>query len=178
MPDVLHRAAVLLLLVAALGALLLGAGVHVATWWLARSGPESTNGEPWSFRGNGAIVVPFGMAPAILAGTWTALALRARSASHWWPLGLAAGGVGVGLLLVGMLAIVLFGVAGIVLSGWLLVASLLWMVVAPLLGATLPVRKEARPTPHWGVYLLAGVLAAVLLVVGFVQAERVLPPGS
>jgi hypothetical protein len=162
----------------AAAALLVGAGIDVSTWLVARYGPESGSGEPWSFRGNGAIVVPFGMGPAILADLWTSLVLRARSARRWRQLGLAAGGVGLALLLAGIVAVMLFGVAGIPVSGWLLVAALVWMVAAPLRAVFAPVPVEPRPQLARGLYVIAGALFAVLLVVGFFVMEQVLPPGS
>ena len=62
------------LLVVALGiGLLAGCLLAVLTSLVARSGPQ---GDGWSFRGNGALIVPFCLGPAVLAGAWAALALH------------------------------------------------------------------------------------------------------
>src|SRR4051812_43278083 len=80
--------------------LLLGAGLGVLTFVVARYGPVSPDGAPWSFRGNGALIVPFGLGPALLAGGWTAVLLHGRAGVHWlrW---------GVGVFLLGALMVVL-----------------------------------------------------------------------
>jgi hypothetical protein len=82
------------------------------------------------------------------------------------------------LLLAGVVAVILFGVAGIVVSSWLSIAALVWMLAAPLVAAFVSVRVDPRPAQACGVYVAAGGLFAVLLVVGFLAAEQLLPPGA
>jgi hypothetical protein len=65
-------------LAALAGGVLVGVGLEVLTWWLAAYGPQ---GDGWSLRGNGALVVPFGLGPAVLVGGWIAFALHARTES-------------------------------------------------------------------------------------------------
>src|SRR5438445_10815867 len=85
--------------------LLAGVLLDVGTFLVARYGPQA---DGWSFRGNGALAIPFGLGPAILAGAWVALVLRYRGFPRWKLLGLAAGLVGVGFLLISVLVLVAF----------------------------------------------------------------------
>jgi len=57
------------------GGVLVGVGLEVLTWWLAAYGPL---GGAWSLRGNGALVVPFGLGPVVLVGAWAVFALHTR----------------------------------------------------------------------------------------------------
>src|SRR5438270_10327855 len=36
----------------------------------------NVSGDGWSLAGNGALIVPFGLGPAVVAGGWTAVILR------------------------------------------------------------------------------------------------------
>jgi hypothetical protein len=67
-----------------------GVFLDVAAFLVARYGPQA---DGWSFRGNGALAIPFGLGPALLAGFWAGLVfaiagLRAGRCSvsppHWW----------------------------------------------------------------------------------------------
>ena len=58
----------------------------------------------WSFRGNGALVVPFGVGPAMLAGGWTALVLHGRISLRWLWWSIAAGLTGVAVVLASVAA--------------------------------------------------------------------------
>jgi hypothetical protein len=95
--------------VALAAALLAGVLLDALAWAVARYGPQ---GEGWSFRGNGALVVPVGLGPAALAGAWAALVSHSRGTTRWLPLGIGAGLVGAALVAVGVAALVLFGAAG------------------------------------------------------------------
>jgi len=161
----------------AVAALATGIALDALTWLLARSGPEASGGAPWSLRGNGAIVVPLGVGPALLAGTWTALALHARAAKGWARLGLAAGLVGIGLVLAGMLALVGWGntVTGQVAANWLFLSVFGWMMIAPLLALLV---RTGGHRPGWAGDVLAGLLATMLLIGGCMATQQVLPPGS
>lgn len=161
----------------AAAALASGIALAALTWWLARSGPEASGGVPWSLRGNGAIIVPLGIGPALLAGTWTALALHARAARRWAAFGVGAGLVGVALVLAGMLALIGWGstFSGQVAGNWLFVSVFAWMIVAPLLAVVV---RTGGHRPGWAGDVLAGLLGAVLLIGGCVATQRLLPPGS
>jgi hypothetical protein len=157
--------------------LLAGIALDVLTYLVARYGPSGADGAAWSFRGNGALIVPFGLGPAVLAGGWTALVRHYRSAARflWW--GIGAGLVGAVLALASAAAVVLPDSAKIAMSQSLLVLILLWIAIAPVLAGTLRVvhrPAERRLLPH----LLAGVLFPIALMAGFAAAAAVLPPGS
>ena len=121
----------------ALGAgLLAGIALDVLTVLVARYGPS---GSGWSFLGNGALVVPFGLGPAVLAGAWTALVVHDRSAARWLPWGVAAGLVSAILVLASSAVVILFDRAGAGLSQGLFLVDLAWMVMAPVLTGMLRV---------------------------------------
>ena len=168
------------LLAAALGTgLLAGFGLDLLTFAVARYGLQGGDGAAWSFRGNGALIVPFGLGPAILAGAWTALVLRARHATHWWAFGIWASAMGVLAVLGSGGVLITFGSAGQRVSDWLSLSPLGWMVVAPLLAAVWPVTESAEPVhPARRIYVVAGLLLPVALATGFAGAERVASPGA
>ncbi len=155
---------------------LAGILLDVVTFLVARYGPAA---DGWSFRGNGALVVPFGVGPAILAGAWTALAFRNRGFARWPVFGLAAGGVGVGFVLLSVLVLILFGSA--TAAGWSNALSLLtlgWMVVAPWLARFVRFPADQVRRGQLGGHVIAGVLFAVTLGVVFSVSGLVLTPGS
>lgn len=155
---------------------LAGVLLDVATFLMARYGPQA---DSWSFRGNGALAVPFGVGPAILAGGWTALVLRDRGSARWLVFGIAAGLVGIGFVLLGVLVLVLFGSsAGGALSNALTLLTLGWMVVAPWLARYVPVPAEQVWRGQLGGHVMAGVLFAISLSVVFFISGLVLAPGS
>src|SRR5207249_7301842 len=89
---------------------LVGLGSGVALWLLTTVLSRSTiSGNGWSLSGNGALIVPFGLGPAVVAAGWTAIILRMRGHPRWLQLGLASGLVGVGLVAGSILSLVAFG---------------------------------------------------------------------
>ena len=110
--------------------MLAGVALDILAWWVARYGPS---GNSWSFRGNGALIVPIGLGAAVLAGSWTALVLHSRSVSRWRTLGIVAGAVGALLVAVSAAALIVFGSAGQRLSDSMTTIILLWTVLAPAL---------------------------------------------
>lgn len=163
-----------------LGGLLLGIALDAITWLVARSGPEGGDGAPWSFRGNGALIVPLGLGPALLVGLWSALVLHGRRSALWRELSAIIGLIDLGLLVAGMLALVAFGTtyAGQVTANWLSVSVFGWMLLGPLVAGFLPVRQRLARAGGWLIHVIAGVATTLLVIVGFMGAERVLPPGS
>ncbi|HEU5315676.1 MAG TPA: hypothetical protein VFX49_06165 [Chloroflexota bacterium] len=154
--------------------LLAGASLELVAWLVARHGPA---GDSWSFRGNGALVVPLGLGPAMLAAAWTTLVLRARAHPRWWVWGSAAALVGAALVAASVAALVLFGRAAQGLSDALTVPILVWPVLAPLLAAARSggcARSWQRPRAH----AAAAVTFAAALVTSFAAAGYVLPAGS
>jgi hypothetical protein len=165
--------------VAAVG-LLGGVLLEVATFLLARYGPSGGEGASWSFRGNGALVVPFGLGPALLAGGWTAIVLHDRRVRRWLRGGLFAAAAGAVLAVAAAVSVTLpdgAGVLGIQVFSLLLLA---WMIVAPVLAGVWrfgPVAADPGPG-RVQEHVIAGVLFLVGLVLGFVLASGVAPPGS
>ncbi len=49
------------------------------------------SGDGWSLSGNGALVVPFGIGPALVAGGWAGIILRMRGHPPWLLLGIGKG---------------------------------------------------------------------------------------
>jgi hypothetical protein len=163
---------VVLLVVAGLAT---GIVLGLLTSALAAGGPS---GEGWSLKGNGALIVPFGLGPALLAGGWATLVAHFRSMPRWPVVGLAAGVAGVALVLISLLALVIGGSggAGVAAVGILLTA--LWMLAAPLVIAMLPrsgmTPAHERPNSH----LVAAAALPAAVVAGLYLAQRVSPPGS
>ena len=77
---------------------MLGIALDVLTFVVARYGPSGGD-VPWSFRGNGALIVPLGLGPAILAGGWTAVLLHGRRGVRWLTWGVTVFAIGALLVL-------------------------------------------------------------------------------
>lgn len=159
--------------IAIAGGLVGGILLDLLTWWVARYG---ASGDSWSLRGNGALIVSFGLGPAVLVGGWTALVLHSRSNTHWRALGSAAGLVGVLIVVISVALLMVFGSAGQQASNSLTMVILAWTVIAPVLAGLLrgPTTGWKRPLLH----LAAGVLFTVSLAAGFLGAELIVSPGS
>src|SRR4030081_3020686 len=90
------------------------------------------SGDGWSLSGNGVLIVPFGIGPAVVAGGWAATILRMRGHPRWLPLGIGSAFISLALTAASLLSLVLFGPKGrdagaavalffgFVLYGWLL----------------------------------------------------------
>jgi hypothetical protein len=152
------------------GGILLGA----LTYLLATAGPS---GPGWSLRGNGALIVPFGLGPAVLAAGWTAIACHFRALPNWVTLGLGAGLVGVALVAASLVTLAIGGSVGTAISAVLSLLAGVWMFVAPLLAGFLPAPGKGR-SDGLGVHLLAALVLVIAVVAGFYVTQRVLPPGS
>jgi hypothetical protein len=159
--------------------LLAGIVVGVLTFLVARYGPQGGDGAPWSFRGNGALIVPFGVGPALLAAGWTALVLHARGSGIWPRWSLCFGLVGLVIVLCSAGALIAFGSVGQRVSEWLSPLPFGWAVIAPAVAIIATVDRTRAAARHAAfVYVVAALLFAGALVVGFVGAEVVLSPGS
>jgi hypothetical protein len=155
-----------------------GLALEVATFLVARYGPSgTTDAGAWSFRGNGALVVPLSIGPAVLAAGWIAIVLHYRGARAWLRIGIAAGVIGVLLALAGAATVVLGGpalaTAGQVLT--LLVFSL--PILGPGLAGSLPIALQRAPREAL-FHVVAAVEIAAAMLVAFSFAASVLPPGS
>jgi hypothetical protein len=158
---------------------LIGVGSGVAIWLLTTLLSRSTiSGNGWSLAGNGALIVPFGLGPAIVAGGWTAIILRMRGHPRWLQFGLASGVVALVLVLSAVLSLVAFGprrrdagatgalLFGFLLYGWLLASS----IVAVLIPAPDPARKDI---PIWSIAAI--VLLPATLIAGCEAGTTMLP---
>ena len=149
-----------------------GAVLDVLTFLVARDGPAA---DSWSLKGNGALIVPFGLGPAALAAGWSAIVAHARGLRQWLPVCIGAGIVGVALVVASVL--VLVAGAGVLLSSLLTFPLLAWAIVAPILAAMIPL--ERRPGIAPGISHLLGAIAfPIALVAGFALTARMLAPGS
>jgi hypothetical protein len=128
------------------------------------------SGAGWSFRGNGALVVPFGLGPAVLVAGWVALILHARGHSLWLLLGIAAGLLELAVVMVSVAALVLGGSrAGAIASGVGELIQLLWMLAAPVMAAFIPVGVRSPRSPTvW--HVVAGIVLPFALILGFMLA--------
>jgi hypothetical protein len=140
-----------------------GAGVIIALLGalVSRVGPS---GNGWSFKGNGALIVAFGVGPALLAGGWTLLVLHARRHRRWLALGIGAGLVGLVMPALSIIPLVALGSdAGAAASGIAQLLELAWVLGAPVLAAVLPlsVHRELR-----GWHVVAGIALPIALVLG------------
>src|SRR5690349_10953691 len=85
----------------AVGGLVAGIALALLTALLSNS---NIGGDGWSLSGNGALIVPFALGPAVLAAGWVMLALREAGNAAWLNGGLGAGGVALVLSLLANLA--------------------------------------------------------------------------
>lgn len=163
------------LIYAVVAGLIAGVALDVLAYWTARAGPA---GDGWSLRGNGALVIPLGVGPAVLAGAWTAIILRSRGSAQWRGLGVGAAAIGALPALASVLMLVAFGRSGQSASDLLTIPAFAWPVLAALVAAVIPLRGVApvRNAPAIGALACLGVTIA--LVVGFAATELVLSPGS
>jgi len=160
--------------VTTLAGVLVGAGISVLAYYVARYGPRA---DSWSFQGNGALAV-YTLLPAALAAGWTALVLDARSDRSWLTFGLAAGLVGTLLAAADAALLPIFGPGADRSAGpFLLLALLAWMVLAPVLalfrwGAT---ESRIASVPR---YVGAGVTWFAATITGLLVAGVIAPAGS
>jgi hypothetical protein len=162
------RRALALIGAAAVLGLLAGVLLEVATFLMARYGPQAGH---WSFRGNGALAVPAELGPVVLAGAWMALVLRYRRFPTWWRRGIATLLVGIGYLAVTMVVLFATGLD-------LMIFIILLIIVAPVVSWRVRAPAgQARPGSLFG-HLGAAVAFAVAMVVAFLATGMVLPAGG
>ena len=162
------RKALVLIGVAAAVGLVAGVLLDVATFLVARYGPEGGN---WSFRGNGALAVPFGLGPAILAAAWVALVLRYRGFPSWLRRGILTLLFGVGYLILSVIVLFLTDLD-------FMLVIVLWMLVAPIGACFVRAPGQRVGGGSFPGHLGAGIAFPVALVLGFYALGLILPPGS
>jgi len=150
----------------ALIGLVAGLGLWILTIAVSRG---RLSGDGWSLSGNGALIVPFGIGPALVAGGWAATILRMRSHPRWLLLGVGSALIGLALTGASLLSLILFGPKGrdagaaaslffgFVLYGWLLGSA----IVAALIPAPDPARGGP---PLWSIAAL--LLLPITLIAG------------
>ena len=148
---------------------LLGLLAGVSLWLLTTLLSRSTiSGNGWSLAGNGALIIPFGLGPTVVAGGWTAIILRMRGHPRWLQLGFSSGLIALVLVLSSVVSLIAFGprrrdagatgslLFGFLLYGWLLACS----VVAVLIPAPDPARSSPPIWPIAAIVLLPATLIA------------------
>jgi hypothetical protein len=161
--------------VIALGGAVAGIVLWVLTTMLSHS---HLSGSGWSLSGNGILVIPFGLGPAVVAGGWAAIILRMRGHPRWLSLGTLGGAVGVGFVGASLLSLIVFGPAhreigstaalffGFLLYGWILVAA--------IIGGLIPAPDPDRHgPPFWSIAAIA--LLPVTLIAGCEAGVGLLP---
>src|SRR5713226_5333084 len=132
-------------LIALLG-VIAGVLLWILTIVLSRS---RLSGNGWALSGNGALIIPFGIGPAIVAGGWAAIILRMRGHPRWLQLGIGSGLIGLALVAGSLLSLIAFGPsardAGATASlffGFLLYG---WLLGSAITAALIPAPDPARP---------------------------------
>jgi len=159
----------------ALAGVIAGIVLWVLTIVLGRS---RLSGNGWALSGNGALIIPFGLGPAVVAGGWAAIILRMRGHRRWLQLGIASGLFGLALTAGSLLSLIAFGPAGrdagataslffgFLLYGWLLASA----IVAAMIRAPDPARQGP---PFWSISAI--VLLPVTLIAGCEAGAGLLP---
>jgi hypothetical protein len=160
----------------ALAGALAGVLLWLLTFVLTRS---RISGDGWSLSGNGALIIPFGIGPAVVAGGWAAIILRMRGHPRWLRLGIGSGLIGLALTAGSLLSLIAFGPrardAGATVSlffGFLLYA---WVVASAIVAAVIPAPDpERRGPPFWSI---AAILLLPVTLIGGCSTGAGLLPG-
>ena len=155
--------------------LLIGLLIWIATLLVSRS---NIHGHGWSLAGNGALIVPFGVGPALVAAGWAAIILRLRGHPRWLIWGAGSGLVGLFWVFCSLLSLVLFGAGsrdagatGSIFFGFLLYG---WLVASAIAAAMIPSPDQPpKRTPIWSI--AAFLLVPVSLIAGCQAGAAVLP---
>ena len=135
------------------------------------------SGNGWSLSGNAALVIPFGVGPAVVAGGWSAIVLRMRDHPRWIQLGLISGMFGLALVAASFLSLIAFGpgardlgATAAILFGFLLYG---WLLGGPIAAALIDAPDSPRSSPP--IWSFVGLLLLPLsLVAGCTAGTAVL----
>lgn len=157
------------------GLVALAAGVFLATLtsFFANS---NIHGNGWALNGNGSLFVPFGIGPAFLAMAWSGLVLHARRAEGWEKWAGITLGVGILIAAMGLGFLVVFPTSlGVTLNGVFAFLPWVFAILSLVSWVFVPVAQVdgERVKRLW--YVAAGVVYAVILVVSFFVAGRLIP---
>ena len=158
---------------------LLGILAGVVLWLLTYVVSRThISGNGWSLSGNGALIIPFGLGPAIVAGGWAAIILRMRGHPRWLQLGIGSFLVGLVLVAASLLSLIAFGpdardagataslFFGFLLYGWLLASA----ITAAMIPAPDP---DQQGPPIWSI---AAILLLPVTLIGGCQASALVIP--
>src|ERR1700737_299135 len=156
-----------------------GVVAGIALWILAAVlSRVQISGNGWSLSGNGALIIPFGLGPAVVAGGWAAIILRMRGHPRWLQFGIGSGLVGLALTGGSLLSLIAFGPAGrdagataSLFFGFLLYG---WLLASAIVATTIRAPDPARPgPPFWSI--AARLLLPVPLIAGCEAGAGLLP---
>jgi hypothetical protein len=160
---------------AAIAGVVLGIALDAATVVMASAGPT---GDTWSFRGNGALVVPIGFGGALLSGGWVGLILCARGVRAWLAFAVSIAAIAAIPPLLSITLLVAFGSAAQSASDLTAVSAFAW----PVLSLAFVGIADARPAPSRrlprGSAWFAAFVFSLALGVGFFGVEAALAPGG
>ena len=151
----------------------------IALWTLtAVLSRMNISGNGWSLSGNGALIIPFGLGPAVVAGGWAAIILRMRGHPRWLQLGVGSGLIGLVLVAGSLLSLVVFGPGGrdagstaSLFFGFLLYG---WLVASAITAAMIPAPDPDRAGPPF--WSIAAILLLPITLIGGCQAGAAVLP--
>jgi hypothetical protein len=159
----------LLLVAALLSGLVASLCLSFLTSVVAYWGPH---GGSYFLSGNSALQLSYELAPALVGGGWTILALHYRGHRHPFLLGGAASLLGAGLICVYWVIAILTGFD----LGLAAVLSLLWDIAAPILALSLPLERATvaahKRTAGPGWYLAAAAVLLLAIAVPTIRLEQ------
>jgi hypothetical protein len=144
----------------------------------AVAGRSHLSGPGWSLAGNAALIIPFGLGPALVAGGWAAVILRMRGHPRWLQLGIGSGLIGLALVSASLLSLVAFGprgrdagAAASLFFGFLLYG---WLLASAVTAALVPAPDPARSAPP--IWSIAAILLLPVTLIGGCEAVAVVMP--
>src|SRR3982075_2748830 len=89
---------------------LLGLVAGVVLWVLTIAATRAhLSGDGWSLSGNSALIIPFVIGPALVAGGWAGVILRMRGHPRWLLLGIGSALIGLAIMAASLLSLMVFG---------------------------------------------------------------------